>query len=324
MKKQTLLITFALSVAVAALAEFGASAGATFNYKADFSTAGAVQGFANDPSGQVYDIGHVGGDDSLSNSGYTWDYSYTEDAIVNNTAGGGGTLTLSSAQTLTDALKSSGEQSEAQPAIEIYWQYDFTTNETFNVGFRAAFRWQRVELDRRSVYSTTTETVSDTYTYPAGNLAFDSYDTAINGTINMPGLSETPTSSATTYEVGSSYTALQELRADLFGIDLGPTLSYNITEKLRLNASVGGTLAWIDSEFSYDDGDYGNGKENSSDFLLGLYASADLSYQLGEHWGIFTGAAYTRLQGFEQEVDGRSAELEFGDSYTFRSGLFFR
>ncbi len=326
MKKQTLLIVSGLCVCLCARAEFCASAGASFNYKAGFRTAGAAQGFANDPSAQTYDNGHAGGDPALSRGGYTWDYSYdtAKGAVVNNATGGGGSLMLSSARTHTDAQQSSGEQSEAQPAIELYWQHDLTTNETFNLGVRAAFRWQRVDLDSTAVYSTTIETVSDTYEYSAGSLLFDRYDTGTDGAIGVPGLGDTPTSSSTAYTAGESYTALRELRADLFALDLGPTLSWTLTEKLRLSASLGGTLAWIDSEFSYDDGAYGSGKNSDSDFLLGVYAGADLSYQLGEHWGLFGGAAITRLENFEQQLDGRSAELQFDGSYTVRAGLFIR
>lgn len=116
----------------------------------------------------------------------------------------------------------------------------------------------------------------------------------------------------------------RELDAGLPGLDLGPTLSVDHTERLRLSASLGATLTWIDSEFSYRDGSFAQGRTTNNDWLFGAYASADLNVLIGEHRGLFGGAAYTRMENFNQQTAGRSAELQFNDSYTVRAGVFFR
>ena len=45
---------------------------------------------------------------------------------------------------------------------------------------------------------------------------------------------------------------------------------------------------------------------------------------IGEQWEILGGAAYTRLEDFEQTTDGRSSELQLDDSYTLRAGIFLQ
>jgi len=320
--KQIITLLLFLSCG-SALAEFGVSAGASFNFKADFQTAAQPQGFANDAGADaagagadhIYDDGYnrVDSSDNAGNLTTYWGYD-------NASQDHGGSITMNSAQTILDAQSSSGEQNDAQPALELYWQTDLTTNERWNIGIRAALRWQRVDLDSRAVYSSTVETISDTYAY-AGIVPGASFDGSFAGPNFL--LSDDPSRSIT-FADGASFAASRTLEADLFAFDLGPTLSFDFTEKLRLTGSIGGTVAWIDSEFNYSDERFSEGKDSKQDWLFGAYASADLSYQIGEHWGLFGGAAYTRLQDFDQQVDGRSTELQFGDSYTLRAGLFFR
>jgi len=317
---------FLVGVTGTALAEFGISAGGSFNYKADFRSKAVVQPRATNPGAdpatnpkedRVYDDGYVLLDNIPGLPDLTRFYGYDDYSQVNDSAG---TITMNSAQTTMDAQSSSGSQEEVQPAVEMYWQTDLTENDRWNFGIRTALRWQRVELDNRTLYSATLDTITDTYTYTGTILP---HVGSGGGGIGMPSINDTPTRT-TTSSAGPSIVVARNLDANLFAFDFGPTLSYNLSEKLRLTASVGGTVAWVHSEFSYEDGDFARGRDTEEDWLLGAYAGADLQYQIGERWGIFGGAAYTRLENFEQEVDGRSAELQFDDSYTLRVGIFIR
>jgi len=324
MKKQMKItvILFATGYfAGAAHAEFGVSAGATFNYKADFRNVAKAQGFANNPGTTASGTDHFYDDgynrvDSSGNVGNLTTYWGYQDASQNT----GGSVTMSSAQRIIDPQSSSGEQNEAQPAIEIYWQEDLTENERWNLGLRVALSWQRIDLDSKALYSTTIETVSDTYDY-TGILPGAPFDGSFAGPNFL--ISDVP-SRTTTYAAGSALIARRDIHADLFALNLGPTLSFDFTEKLRLTASIGGTIAWIDSEFTYHDESFAQGHGAEQEWLFGAYAEADLQYQMGERWGIFGGVAHTRLEDFDQQVDGRSAQLQFDDSYSVRAGIFFQ
>ena len=233
----TLLVAGGLTAAVRA--EFGISAGASFNYKADFRSAPVVLPRASDPGAATAGVDHLYDDgynrvDSSGNFGNETTYWGYQNAAQNN---GGGSITMNSAQTTLDANGSSGSQDEAQPALEVYWQQDITSNKYWNVGFRTAVRWQRIELDNRAVYGTTIETISDTYSY-TGILPGAPFDGSFAGPNFL--LGDIPlrnTSSAP----GASIVASRTLDANLFGFDLGPTLSLNITKKLRAVVSAGGT-----------------------------------------------------------------------------------
>jgi len=292
-------------------AEFGVSAGATFNYKANFRSA-PIPGAAVAGVDHIYDDGYNRVDSSVNAGNQTTYWGYQNPSQYDPAGdGGNGTITMNSVS------DSSASQEEAQPAVEIYWQHDLTENERWNFGVRTAFRWQRIELDNTPI------TIADEYSLPPNTAVVPAVPTLpmgapFNGSFFGPSvfLSDTP--------VRSTGIGHNTMEADLFGFDFGPTLSLTLTEKLRLTASAGGTVAWIRSDYSYEAGVLGRGTDREEDWLCGAYASADLSYLIGERWGIFGGAAYTRLEDFDQQVDGRSAELEFGDSYTVRAGFFFR
>ena len=319
--KISLILFVAGSLTLAARAEFGVSAGASFNYKSKFRSAAAVQPRATDPgttaagTDHFYDDGYNRVDSSGNAGGLTTYWGYQ-----NASQDKGGRIDMNSAQTTINANESSGSQEDVQPGFEIYWQHDFTENECWNFGLRAALRWQQIELDNHAFSGTTIETISDTYTYvgiPPG--------APFNGSFGGPNflLSDSLTRSIAS-AAGPSILTSRTLDANLFGFDFGPTLSLNITKKLSAVLSTGGTVAWMRSEFSYRDGALASGSDTEEEFLLGAYVGADLQYQIGEHWGIFCGAAYTKLQDLDQHVDGRSAELQFGNIYTMRIGLFFQ
>lgn len=304
MKNNEIILTLlVVGLTGIARAEFGVSAGASFNYKANFRSS-INSGAAAAGTDHFYDDGYNRVDSSGNAGNQTTYWGYQNASQYDPTGdGGNGTITMHS------TMNSSESQEEAQPALEIYWQHDFTENERWNFGVRTAVRWQRVEIDNIAT------TIADAY--PLGGIIppgapFVGSSTGPNALLSDTSI-RTLTSGAT-----------RTIDANLFGLDLGPTLSVNFTKKLRATVSAGGTVAWIRSDFSYRDGALASGSDTQEDWLLGAYVGADLQYQVGEHWGVFTGAAYTRLQNFDQEVNGRSAELQFGDSYTLRTGLFFK
>jgi len=319
--KKILLLCASTCLAGVARAEFGVSAGASFNYKAKFQTRSEQQGRLTNPGSLNAATDHFYDDgynrvDSSGNAGDLTSYWGYQNASQDNA----GSLTINSAQTIIDQQSSSTQQSDPLPAIEIYWQSDLTENERWNLGLRAALRWQRIDFDSSAIYNTTVETLSDTYTY-TGILPGAPFNGSLTGPNFLMG--DTPNRTYS-YANGDNITVFRKIKADIFALDLGPTLSVDLTDKTRLTTSIGGTIAWINSEFSYRDGSFAKGEDTEQEWLFGAYAGADLQYLIGEHWGIFGGAVYTRLENYNQQVDGCSSELQFEDSYTIRAGLFIR
>ncbi|MFC1467425.1 hypothetical protein ACFLQY_01865 [Verrucomicrobiota bacterium] len=299
-------------------AEFGISAGASFNFKASFRSTSYQQEIQNDPgtatagTDHFYDDGYNRVDNSGNVGNLTSFWGY-QNASQDD---GAGNIIMSSSRTTYEASASSVDQSEAQPAIELYWQKDLTENKPWDLGLRVALLWQHIEIENRSVTGATTETISDSYAYTA-----QPPSAPFNGSFTGPNylLSDIPTRSIT-YTSDAGMLTTSEIDADLFTLKFGPTLSCELTEKVRLTASAGGAVAWIDSDFSYSSGS----RDSKTDWLFGAYAGADIQYLVGKRWGIFSGAAYTLLENFDQQAGDRSVELQFDDSYTLRAGIFFK
>lgn len=311
----------AVGITASVQAEFGVSGSASFNYKANFRSRPVPQARRSNPGAAAAGADHFYDDgyNRVDSSDNAWDqtsYWGYESAAQDNGSG----ITMNSAQSSIDSQRSSERENELQPGVEIYWQQNLSSGERWNYGVRAALWWQRIEIDHRAAYNTTITTLSDTYSYDGIPPS-----APFNGSFGGPNflLSDIPTRS-TSAAAGPSILASRSLDADLFGFDFGPTLSLTLTRRLQLTTSAGGTIAFIDSDFSYNDGGLASGSDTQTDWLPGFYASTDLQYLIGERWGIFAGAAYNWLDNFDQHSGGRSAELQFDGSYTVRSGFFYR
>lgn len=313
-------------------AELGVSAGASFNYKAKFNSASAVQPRAKNPGADAadtdhyYDDGYNRTDTDSATPGVldTTFWGYTSETQYYNPPGEPSkrTITMNSSRTTIDAGSSSERDEEIQPALEVYWQTDLTENTRWNFGVRAALRWQNIRLNNHTLYSTTRDTISDTYSLNGNVPPLAPFDGVKDGW-GYPLLGDVPDREETT-EAGPSVLATRKLNANLFALDVGPTASLNIIENLSAAASAGGTVAWMQSDFSYSDGTLASGDSSDGKCLFGAYVGIDLRYKFSERWGVFAGAAYNLLQDFDQEAEGRSAELRFGDCYTVRAGVFFQ
>ncbi len=305
-------------------AEFGVSAGGAFNTKARFGSTADILPRANNPGTATagtdhnYDDGYNRVDSSGNAGGLTSDWGY-QNASQYNPAGNG-SIQMNSAQTTINPTASSASQDTPQPALTVYWQQDLTKCEVWNLGVRAALNWQHINLDTHALEATTITTNSDTYSL--GGVTPPS--APFNGSSTGPNtlLSDTPTRSISS-AAGSTLLGSRSIDADLFGLDLGPTLSVNITDRVRAVLSAGATLAWIRSDFSYNDGALVSGSTTDDKALFGGYAGADLQYRLSETWGVFVGATYTHLENFTQQDQGHTAELKFNGCYDIHTGVYF-
>lgn len=305
-------------------AEFGVSAGGAFNYKARFGSTAEMLPRATDPGAATagtdhnYDDGYNRVDSSGNAGGLTSDWGYQNSSQYN--PAGDGTIRMNSAQTTINPAASSASQDTPQPAISLYWQQDLTKCEVLNLGVRAAFNWQHINLDTHALEATTITTISDTYSLGGVTPPSAPFDGSFLGPNTL--LGDDPTRSISAV-AGPTILGNRSIDADLFGLDLGPTLSVNITERVRAVVSAGATLAWIRSDFTYTDGTLASGSVSDDKALFGGYAGADLQYRLSETWGVFVGATYTRLENFRQQDQGRTAELKFSGCYDIHTGVYF-
>jgi len=324
----TVFMLAAGCLAGAASAEIGVGAGASFAYEASFSSDPVVLDPAADPgsvsagSNHFYDNGYNLVDSSGNFGGKTTFWGYEETAQYDPAGdGGNGTITLESSYSTINAGRSTGESDGAQPALEAYWRSDLAGTERWKIGFRAALRWQHIEVDAASAYGTMLTAVSDEYALGGVIPPTAPFSGSYAGPNAL--LGDTPVRTITAAP-GAPVQVRQSAEADLIALDLGSSLALYLSDRWSAVISAGPTLAWIRNDYSYSSALSGSYSDTDSDMLLGAYAAADLQYRIAERSGLYVGVAQTALQNYSQQTDGHEAGLEFNDSYTYRIGLFFR
>jgi hypothetical protein len=66
-----------------------------------------------------------------------------------------------------------------------------------------------------------------------------------------------------------------------------------------------------------------SGSSTRTGVVPGAYAEAGLAYRLCRSSSLYTGVQFEYLENFQQSVDGRSAELELGQTIFYEFGLEF-
>lgn len=304
-------------------AEFGVRFGAAFNLTADFSAGAFSKPEATDPGPNSGGADHFYDDgynriDSSGNFGDVTSFWGYDDAASQYNASGAGSITMNSDTTTIDTSYFSGDQDGAQPTLEVFWQEFYWKQGDWDFGISASLRWQSVEVDGELLVGSTTVRISDTYGLGGAIPPSSPFEGTSTG-VGYALLDDSP-SRVESITTGTTRTK-REIEADLYALNFGPIVSYGISNKFSLLFSAGGTVALIDSDFSYSDSVSGNGSVSDQEFLLGAYAGADLRLKLDEEWAISFGAVYTYLEDFEQDSAGREATLEFDESFVVSVGV---
>lgn len=306
-------------------ASYGVEYGATFNYKASFKTSpystrasdpGAASGYAD----RTYDDGYNRQSSLTELTGATSYYRY-ESADQYDAANE--TLSFNSTLHNFEGGKQTGTQTEAQSAIRAYWQKELSNNETFNYGIRVAFGYQKIELDSVQTFGVNTEITTDVYELASGTVLLPAGQDGSylpGGTSLIPNEPISRTLSAgTPYQYRQSF----DFDVDMYNVDFGPIFTWQVAERVALEAFIGASVAFVDSELSYDDGYSNYGTDSDSDVLFGVVARGDLKVKLTDRWGLSFGLSCTQLEDFNQRASTHDASLEFGQSYSIHSGIFF-
>lgn len=331
-------------------ADWGIRFGGSFNTKASFETEAQLQlpgplDAADDPT-QIQDRRYDDGYNLVdqNNNDYTpligdpvtsyWGISGSGAQYV-DTAVDGDTLRdsiqmQSTTYTFSQASSFDEDQDGVMPTVELYWEETFTEVLGWDVGLSMGLRWQSLDIEGSATVQADTETIQDTYFLGnEDNSSFSgqflaaldqgNYDGAFapNGFAPLLNALPTRTNSNGTAQVQTK----REIDADLVALNFGPTLSNNLSERMDIVFSFGGTVAGIWSDFSYDDAGIVRGSDSKDDILLGAYAGIDLLYNFSETWHMSFGGTYTYLEDFEQSSNGRKATVEFDESYVLRIGV---
>ncbi len=279
-----------------------------------------------------YDNGYNRVDSSGNSGGRTWYWGYQSSQSVQ-----GGDLVLQSYATRATA-SSKDRQEDPQHGFEFNYQRELLRKDHWRLGAEAALGYSHISIiDDRTLHNAVYRT-NDTFALNGVIPPNSPY----NGTFEGPGpiISSEPSSRTTDLLVGAAtITGKRELEAHVVTLRLGPYLELPVTDRFSVFFNGGLTLGVGHTTFSFNetvvisDPAYDinltsgrrSGSGSQTDFLIGGYAGAGLSYALTEDVSLFTSAIYQaagrtidRERGKESILDlGQSVIVAIGVSYSF-------
>lgn len=322
-------------------ADFGINLMAGYNYKATFGEESGFHAPLHDPGAEtgIMDRFYEDGYNRVDISGNALDMtSFWGYQDASQYDPGAHTITMNSQRMIpTEGQQIFADQNDAQPGLEIWWTGTILSGERkedtladphtnqqkteharWYLDFRTALRWQHVGIDQKGNISGSFETTSDTYSTGGATPPTAPFD----GTYSGPNMSLDAIPKSRTVSMGpaGTTTAYYDLEADLFALDLGPALTFDLDLGARLVLSAGATVAWTQSDFSYRYSDYiQSGSDTQEEVLFGYYGAIDIVFIEGVSFGIAT----FQMENLNHRSNGHVASMEFNDSYYIRLGFAF-
>jgi hypothetical protein len=310
-----------------------------FNIKANFSGTGQPlnPGTLNPGSAtgsgenRTYADGYVRVDSSGNAGGLTWNWGYSAAVVP---VSGSASLVLHSVAATPNTSMTRGATDDPQYGFDLNFGRVLIQAEHFNVGLEGAFGFSDTSIRDRGTL--TGQAVRTTDTYPLGGII--PLSTAYSGTFNGPGplIQDNPvTGGASTRQMDlvTDYTAVnQHLEASLYGFRLGPFVEVPIARRLTATVSGGLAFTYVESDFKYTEEvtitgvtpafTFSRGGGGStSEWLVGPYAAATLSYAVSEQVSVSAGVQYQNLGTTSHEVAGKKAELDLRDAIFVTLGV---
>jgi len=302
-----------------------------FNVKTSFENVGAFTSAPTQttPDGDRwnYDNGYVLVDSSGNAMGYTRYWGYTSGSQLP----GDGTILMNRYGSSGSTVGANPDQ--PLPGLELTYRRELGRGEKFRWGLEAAFNYMHVSVnDSRTVFGSATS-LSDAYQLPAlegGGYVTPPpapyYHGANLSPQGNPVIGATPVSSVTD-TMSTLISGSRDFDANVIGWRLGPYVEMPLGEKARLSLSGGLSLAYVLSEFNFNENILGanqvrvSGGGTGSDVLVGAYISGDASYQLAKAWEVFGSVQFQSLDEYSQTERGHTAVLDMTKSVFVAVGV---
>lgn len=277
-----------------------------------------------------YDNGYNRVDSSGNANNQTWYWGYSSPQSVQ-----GGNLVLQSYSTLPNA-SSKNQQGDPQHGFEINYQRELYRKPHWRFGAEAAFGYSLITVDDNSTVHNRVYRTNDTFAL-SGVIPPNS---PYNGTFEGPGpvISSEPSSRSTDVLTGAAtITGNRQLDGQLFLVRLGPYLEVPLSERFSVFINGGLTLGAGYIRFSYNenveisDPTYGvtltsghrSGSGSETDFIIGGYGGAGISYALTEQVGLFASAIYQAAGHVSNSQHGKESVLDLGKSILVSVGVSY-
>ncbi len=307
------------------------------NMVVDFRKLGGLQ--LSDPGpatgsayNRTYDNGYNRVDIAGNQGGMTWNWGYQSAGSATPAA-----ITLQSDS--TPATATSGTyQDGPQSGVELSYSRELRRGKRWRAGLETGLGYTAVSIEDDQTLTYHATRISDSFALNGVIAPLPPYA----GTFEGPGplLSSVLTPSQRSVTGLSSAAIIRGERrvdSDVFTFRLGPYLEVPLNQKFAITLSGGLTLAVANTKFSFretvsiSDPAYGiqltsparSGAEWSTDFLVGGYAGANLSYAISEKVGVFAGAMFQAAGESINHAKGKDSILDLGKSVIVSIGATY-
>jgi hypothetical protein len=285
-----------------------------------------------------YDNGSYNRVDSSGNlGGRTWYWGYESASQIQ-----GNSLVMESSSSPANA-SSENHMNDPQHGFELSYSRQLYRHKNLRFGLEGGFGYTLVEAnDSRTLFATVNR-ITDSFVIPGGVSVVP--NAPYHGTFLGPGalMSSSPERVTSVISRDAVITGHREIDSDVFIFRLGPYMEFPVYKQLSFILGGGLTLISAHTDFSYtetvtlsDTGQVSEPRSSSgseSDFLVGGYVSATLSYDVTSRIGLFTGVQFQSAGRSvtdsdlvnQQSVTKKEAALDlrksillvFGVSYSF-------
>ena len=294
-----------------------------------------------------YDDGYVYNDVNNGAFGSTWYWGY--DAAPGQYTLGASSVIMHRSSSPSNVTS---KDTDADPlhGFEVTYNRELHHSEHLQLGLEAAFGFTPISVDDTRALSGDVVVVGDAYSVPIdaetgyGITYFPSatssgaWQNNRTGTLH-PGdaalIGNTPTAMPSQLIPGAAnIVGSRQFDANFYGFRLGPYLEFQAHPRLNLGLSAGLAVAYIESDFSYQetvtiagiaDSPYQRAASSQSGWCVGGFVSGTVSYNFARNWAAIAGAQFMGLGQYTHNLNNKQAVLDLrqsvfvtiGASYSF-------
>lgn len=279
-----------------------------------------------------YDDGFVRLDATGNAGGLTWNWGYNNASQFNPAGTGSISSSISNSAAngaIEDSSGGAGFEFMAYYEMgEVPWSAEGKKRPVW--GMRSAFQYARLGGNSRQDANGDVIRTTDSFDLggiipPAGPYA---------GTFAGPGpvIADAPTRTTQVIAGGANVAGYRQFDTDLFSLNFGPYMEFQVQEKLSFGVEAGLALAIASGTYRHESTTTiagvgtqttsGNGSRTA--FLPGGYLGVNATVEVNEKWSIYGAARYQYMKDFEVSAGGSQAQLSFGSAFVLSAGAIFR
>lgn len=299
-----------------------------FNFKGQFSTSGSSSGSSNPGGGgsgldHVYDDGYVKLDASGNNGGLTWNWGYQNAEQWQGTK-----LNFHSVQSYETTAGGGGGGSvdgDAEVGMELAYGGKITRLWGGSLGWEFGFGWMPIEIENK--LSGSANVTRLVHQYEVGSILLP--QAPYQGSFNGPG----PTISDFADEldpetVGADISGSQKLDLNLYSFRLGPTMQWQLHQRVSVLASVGAAFGIVGGGLKYnetlvfEDGTSNvSGKSSDTEFVYGGYIAGTFLFHIERNGDVYLGVQYMPMSSATFSGNGHEGKLDLTGALYISAGV---